>query len=282
MELLKKVKAQFITGDTRVTAKGMSNTVCQLPLHLVTPNPHQPRRVFDHDALKELSESIRQHGVIQPVTVRRKREGTYELVAGERRLRAASLAGLLKIPAIVIDMEEEESAVVALVENIQRQNLSFMEEAYAYRRLLDVCNITQEELARRVGKTQSAIANKIRLLKLAQSVREIVKDNGLSERHARALLRLGEEDKQIYAARRMADLGFSVKQSEELVDRIIREGIEEKPTEKTKKTIADVRVFFQTISKAITLMNEKGIEATAHKDETDTHYEYIIRIQKAI
>ncbi len=280
MELLKRMKTQFITGDSSSYGKNMPNAICQLPIHLVMPNPNQPRKIFDHDALKELSESIRQYGVLQPVTVRKKRDGTYELVAGERRLRAASLSGLLKIPAIVIEMEDEDSAVVALVENIQRQNLSFMEEAYAYRQLLDKCNFTQEELAKKLGKTQSAIANKIRLLKLPQSIREIVKDNNLSERHARALLRLDSEEKQVYASRRIVDFSLSVKQAEDLVDRIIKEGIDEKPIDKIKKSIADVRVFFKTITKAIALMNEKGIEATAKKDETDTYYEYVIRINK--
>ncbi len=280
VEILKKVKAQFITGEVSAYNKAASGTISQLPIHLVMPNPNQPRRTFNHDALKELSESIRQYGVIQPVTVRKMREGTYELIAGERRLRAASLAGLLKIPAIVIEMEEEDSAIVALVENIQRQNLSFMEEAFAYRQLLDKCNLTQEELARKIGKTQSAVANKIRLLKLPQSIREIIKDNSLSERHARALLRLDNEEKQIYAARRIVDFSLSVKQTDDLIDKIIRFGIEERPAEKIRKSIADVRVFFKTISRAVSLMNEKGIEATAQKDETDTYYEYIIRIQK--
>lgn len=281
MELLKKVKAQFITGDGSGFVKNNINAVCQLPIHLVMPNPNQPRRVFDHDALKELSESIRQYGVIQPVTVRKQRNGTYELVAGERRLRAASLAGLLRIPAIVMEMEDEDSAIVALVENIQRQNLSFLEEAYAYKQLLEKCNMTQDELSKKIGKTQSAIANKIRLLKLPQSIREIIKDNNLTERHARALLRLDTQEKQVYATRRIIDFSLSVKQTEELVDRIIKEGIDLKPLEKVKKSIADVRVFFNTVSKAIALMNERGIEASAKKDETDTYYEYVIRIQKA-
>lgn len=281
MEILKKMKAQFIGRDLSGFPGAGTNTVLYLPIHLVMPNPNQPRKIFDHDALKELSESIRQYGVIQPVTVRKKRDGTYELVAGERRLKAAALAGLLKIPAIIIEMEDEDSAIVALMENIQRQNLSFLEEAAGYRNLLDKCGLTQEELAQKIGKTQSAIANKIRLLKLPSAVREIVRDNSLTERHARALLRLDSEEKQVYAAIRIADLNLSVKQSEELIDKIIRKGIEEPAKEKVQRSISDVRVFFKTISKAISLMNEKGIEASAQKDETDNYYEYVIRIQKA-
>ncbi len=280
MEILKRMRTQFLTGDSFGKTKSGESVIRQLPIHLVHPNPNQPRKNFNHDALKELSESIRQYGVIQPVTVRRTRECTYELIAGERRLRAASLAGLLKIPAIVTDMEDEDSAIVALVENIQRQNLSFMEEALSYRQLLDKCDLTQEELAKKVGKTQSAIANKIRLLRLPQSVREIIKDNSLTERHARALLRLDTEEKQLYASRRIVDLSLSVKQTEELCDRILKDGIEEKPLHKVRRSIADVRVFFNTITKAVTLMNERGIDAVAEKNETDSHYEYVIRIEK--
>jgi len=281
VEILKKMKAQLITGDMSGFPRAGTNSVLQLPIHLVMPNPNQPRKIFDHDSLKELSESVRQYGVIQPVTVRKKRDGTYELVAGERRLKAAALAGLLKVPAIIIEMEDEDSAIVALMENIQRQNLSFLEEAIGYKNILDKCGMTQEELAKKIGKTQSSIANKIRLLKLPASVREIVRDNGLTERHARAMLRLNSEEKQVYAALKMVDFSMNVKQAEELVDKIIKKGIEEPVKEKAQRSISDVRVFFKTISKAISLMNEKGIEASAQKDETDNYYEYVIRIQKA-
>jgi ParB family chromosome partitioning protein len=164
MKLLTKMKVQ-LTGSDGMPASGTASIV-QLPIHLVIPNPNQPRKVFGHDSLRELADSIRQYGVLQPVTVRRKQDGTYELVAGERRLRAAALAGNLKIPAIILDMSDDDSAIVALMENIQRENLSFMEEAFAYRELLEKCFITQDELARRLGKSQGAIANKIRLLKL--------------------------------------------------------------------------------------------------------------------
>ena len=230
MNLLTKMKVQ-LTGSDGMPASG-TGSIVQLPIHLVIPNPNQPRKFFSHDSIRELSDSIRRYGVLQPVTVRRKNDGTYELVAGERRLRAASLAGNLKIPAIIMDMSDDDSAIVALMENIQRENLTFMEEAVAYRELLEKCFITQDELAKRLGKSQGAIANKIRLLKLPQSVREIVRDFNLTERHARALLRLSSESEQVYAARRIADLNLGVKQADELVDRIIKKGIDEKPTEK--------------------------------------------------
>jgi len=281
MELVNKIKSQLLTGSTAQPPKSGTNAVVQLPLHIIRPNPNQPRRVFDHDTLKELSESIREYGVIQPVTVRKMRDGTYELVAGERRLKACGLAGMLKIPAIIIDMEDEDSAIVALVENIQRQNLSFMEEALAYTMLLQKHHITQEELAKKLGKTQSAIANKIRLLKLPNLVRELIKDNGLTERHARALLRLNTEEKQLFAVKRIIDYSFNVKQAEALVDKIVKNGIPgDNPTKKDENPMKDIRVFFKTVSRAVSMMNESGIEATAKKDETDLYYEYVIRIPK--
>ncbi len=281
MELMNMLKSQLLTGCAQPAPKAGTNTICQLPLHIIRPNPNQPRHIFDHDSLKELSESIRQYGVIQPITVRKMHDGTYELVAGERRLKACGLAGMLKIPAIVIEMEDEDSAVIALVENIQRQNLSFLEEASAYAMLLHKHRMTQEELAKRLGKTQSAIANKIRLLKLPNVVRELIKDNNLTERHARALLRLDSEDKQLFAVKRIIDYSFNVKQTEALVDKIIKKGIcENEKTAKQSNPMKDIRVFFKTVSRAVSMMNDNGIGATAKKDETELYYEYTIRIPK--
>lgn len=281
LELVNMLKSQLLTGSAAVPPKAGTNSIIQLPLHIIRPNPNQPRHFFDHDSLKELSESIRQYGVIQPVTVRKMHDGTYELVAGERRLKACGLAGMLKIPAIVIEMEDDDSAIVALVENIQRQNLSFLEEANAYAALLSKHKITQEELAKRLGKTQSAIANKIRLLKLPGVVRELIKDNKLTERHARSLLRLDSEEKQLYALKKTIDYSFNVKQTEALVDKIIKSGIPEEGTmKKPLNPMKDIRVFFKTVSRAVSMMNDNGIEATAVKDETDLYYEYVIRIPK--
>lgn len=281
MELVNMLKSQLLTGSTAQMPKSGTNNIVQLPLHIIRPNPNQPRHIFDHDSLKELSESIRQYGVIQPVTVRKMFDGTYELVAGERRLKACGLAGMLKIPAIIIDMEDEDSAIVALVENIQRQNLSFMEEANAYQMLLKKHHITQEDLARKLGKTQSAIANKIRLLKLPNVVRELIADNNLTERHARALLRLSSEEKQLYAVKRVIDYSFNVKQTEALIDKILKGKIpEEEKESKPSNPMKDIRVFFKTVSRAVSMMNESGIDATAVKDETDLYYEYVIRIPK--
>ena len=279
MEILKKIKTQLITGDgntSEVTA------VKSIPIHLVMPSQNGKRRSLDHDALKELSDSIRRYGILQPVTVRKKNDLTYEIISGDRRLRAASLAGLLKIPAIVRNVEDIDGAVISLSDNLQRQELDFMEEAAAYREIISEFSITQEELASRLGKSQSSVANKMRLLKLPQSVREIVRDNGLSERHARVLLRLSDEANQIKAAEAMVDLRLGIRQSEDLVEKMIEDSGEHDIPKKIGRSISDVRVFMKTISKAVSIMNERGIEASAKKDETDRYYECVIRIEKGV
>ena len=203
MQLIKKhtISSWFFDEikETEEIKRDVPKTVCQIPIHAIMPNPYQPRRSFDSESLEGLTESIKKYGVLQPITVRRLFSGEYELVAGERRLRASALAGMLKIPAIIANLNDSDSAVVALVENIQRENLSFMEEAEAYRNLLYQHGLTQEELALSIGKTQSSVANKIRLLKLSKLIREIIKDHRLSERHARALLRLKTEEEQLKA-----------------------------------------------------------------------------------
>lgn len=280
MEILKKVKAQLTGADPGGFPQAGKNEIYCIPVHLILPNPNQPRRLFSHDTIKELADSVRQYGVIQPITVRRKKDGTYEVISGERRLRAACLAGLLKIPAIVTDMEDEDSAIVSLMENIQRESLGFLEEAAAFKKILSETEITQEELASRIGKTQSYIANKIRLLKLPVSVREIIRDFCLTERHAREILRLQGEETQLKAVRRAADLNLGVKETGEMVDRIIKRGDRECSRTGVLRSISDVRVFYRTITKAVNLMNERGVEASAKKEETDSYYEYVIRVAK--
>ena len=182
----------------------------------IVPNPQQPRRVFEQAALQELAESIANHGVIQPVTLRRV-GGLFELIAGERRLRATQMAGLKAIPAIVVDADDEESAVLALIENIQRENLSYMEEALGYLKLAQEYHMTQEEIAKLMGKTQSAVANKLRILRLCGETKRILAEYGLTERHARALLRLSEEEQQVQTAKLIAVKGMNVRETEEYI-----------------------------------------------------------------
>ena len=176
-----------------------SSRVRYISLNQIRPNPQQPRRSFDEDSLSELAESIRSYGILQPLTVRRQGTG-YELVAGERRLRAAAMAGLREVPCLVAQVGEEDSALLALMENLQRRDLDCWEEAEALSRLIARYGLSQEETARRLGRSQPAVANKLRLLRLPDSVRRFLQENNLTERHARALLRLGTEEQQLAAA----------------------------------------------------------------------------------
>lgn len=261
-----------------------NQNLCYLPIHTITPNPYQPRREFDIDKLEELSLSIKKHGVLQPLIVRRLYNGSYELVSGERRLRACSMAGMLKVPAIVVHLNDHDSAVVALVENIQRKDLSFLEEAQAYRSLLYHHGLTQEELAAAIGKSQSFIANKVRLLKLSKTVCSIISDHKLSERHARALLQLNDEKDQLNALEEICSAELNVRQSEELINSI-KENKKPRLTKLVPRRAKitgqnNMKLFVNTIRHAVDLMQRHGIEAVSTQTEFDDHIEYLIRVQK--
>ncbi|UZQ83009.1 ParB/RepB/Spo0J family partition protein [Thermoanaerobacter sp. RKWS2] len=170
--------------------------ISYLPIDSIRPSPYQPRKTFDIKNLQELSESIKVYGVLQPITVRMVGNNSYELVAGERRLKASKLAGLTEIPAIIVNAQDEDAAVLALIENLQREDLNFIEEAEGYYNLINDHHLTQEQLAKMLGKSQSTIANKLRILKLSKEIKEKLLENDLTERHARALLRLPDEELQ--------------------------------------------------------------------------------------
>lgn len=186
----------------------------------IRPNPYQPRKNFNKTALMELAESIRAYGVLQPINVRKQSNGFYELVAGERRLRAAQIAGLKCIPCIPVVLNDNDSAVIALIENLQREDLNFIEEAEGYSSLICEHGLTQENLARKIGKSQSAVANKIRLLRLSPMVRKIILDNNLTERHARSLLKIEDEQMQLRILREVCDHALNVKRTEDLVEHV--------------------------------------------------------------
>jgi len=260
----------------------------------IRPNPYQPRKQFNISSLEELCESIKQYGVIQPINVRKISNSTYELVAGERRLRAATMAKLEEIPAIVVNIDDNDSAVIALIENLQREDLNYMEEAEGYNNLIKDHGFTQDELAQKIGKSQSTIANKIRLLKLGPLVKKILKDNNLTERHARALLKLHDEQMQMKVLKLVCEKGMNVKKTEELVDRAIekyasrsnnintgsnneRDAVHEK---KFTKAIRDIRIFVNTIKQAIDLMKKSGVNAKAAQLDRGEYMEFIIRIPK--
>lgn len=258
--------------------------VIKIPVHLIKPSPHQPRRHFEESSISELSDSIKKYGVIQPITVRQLDDRYFELIAGERRLRACKLCGMTKIPAIVVDMKDNDCAVVALIENLQRENLSFMEEAEAYRNLLSNYGFTQDELAGKLGKNQSSVANKVRLLKLPLVVREIIKDHNLTERHARALLRLEDCDRQIKALEQITSQNLNVAQTEEFIEKMIypqKEEIEKTHASQYKnRTIKDVRIFVNTVRHAIDVMKKHGVDALSTETEYDDYFEYVIHIPK--
>ena len=240
----------------------------------IARNPNQPRKYFDPEAIAQLAESIRQYGVLNPLTVRRSPSGGYELVAGERRLRAARVAGLNEVPCLVIAADNEDSSAIALVENLQRRDLDFFEEAYGFKRLIDQYGLTQEEAARKVGKTQSAVANKLRLLRLSQKNMELIRSANLSERHARCLLRLDSEDERINATNYIIEHDLNVSRSEQYIEELLkeRERETELPVQQERKVvrlIKDVRFFLNTLNRAVGVMVDSGIGATVQQQDSE-------------
>lgn len=252
----------------------------------LTPNPVQPRKRFDDESLEELSGSIKSYGILNPLTVRL-RCGKYELVAGERRLRAAKLAGLEEVPCILIDVNMEDASLIALVENLQRRDLDFIEEALGISQLIRMFGMSQEEAARRIGKSQSAVANKLRLLKLPSDVLESLRQNGLTERHGRALLRLPSPVAQRAALEYIVDNGLTVAATDAYIDTLLSEPEEaerkdeEKPEKRRTFVLKDVRVFLNTLSRSIDLMKQGGIDAGIQREETDDSLILTISIPKA-
>ncbi len=240
----------------------------------IARNPNQPRKYFDPEAIAQLAESIRQYGVLNPLTVRRSPSGGYELVAGERRLRAARVAGLNEVPCLVIAADNEDSSAIALVENLQRRDLDFFEEAYGFKRLIDQYGLTQEEAARKVGKTQSAVANKLRLLRLSQKNMELIRSANLTERHARCLLRLDSEDERINATNYIIEHDLNVSRSEQYIEELLkeRERETELPVQQERKVvrlIKDVRFFLNTLNRAVGVMVDSGIGATVQQQDSE-------------
>ena len=253
--------------------------VLYLPIEAIRPNPHQPRRFFAADALRELADSIRTCGVLQPLTVR-KTDAGWELVAGERRLRAAKLAGLSTVPCLERTADEEETALLALVENLQRQDLHFFEEAAAIASFLQSSGLSREETAARLGKSPSALANKLRLLRLSPECRDVLLREGLSERHARCLLRLEDESERLSAVRHFAEAHLSVAQAEAYVQRRLDALQNTPPNGRRTVIIKDVRLFLNSVDRGLRLIREAGIDAESGREETDDSILLTIRIPK--
>lgn len=268
-----------------------------IPLEQIYPNPYQPRKTFDQEALAELATSIRLYGVIQPIAVRQVGRDEYELVAGERRLRAAKMAGLREIPATLTQLEEQDSAMLAMIENLQREGLHFLEEAQGYYRLLQEHGLTQEALARRIGKSQSAVANKLRLLRLSSPVRDAIIRGGLSERHARALLKAPDEETQLSVARAVVEQELTVRQTEELVNQSMATQPVAAPvfTPVDRKAepngmwrqgrsvtrFYDPRLFLNTMKNAVSELKREGMEAEYEEERTKEAIVVTVRIPLA-
>ena len=274
----KPEKGVFCLKLTWKKESSETGKLLSLPVDAISPNPNQPRRHFSPEGLQELADSIGELGVLQPLTVRPMgRE--WELIAGERRLRAARLAGLTHVPCICVDTDEQRSSLMALVENVQRRDLDFLEESLALARLMEQCDLSQEECARRVGKSQSAIANKLWLLKLPPDVLLLLRDHGFTERHARALLRLESPADQTRCAQWVVDHDLTVAKTEAYVEDLLeraRRPIQRRPT----FILKDVRLFLNTVDRGLSMMKSAGVDAQCGREDTGDAILLTIRIPK--
>lgn len=254
------------------------NRVVLIPLDSIQPNPDQPRHIFEPEKINELAVSIAQYGLLQPITVQQTERNTYQLVAGERRLLACKQLKMQEIPAIVVSMKKEDSAALALIENIQRCSLNYFEEAMAIEKLMKMMGMTQQQIANRLGKTQSTVANKLRLLKYPEQIRRKLMDSDLTERHARALLPLLEHEKLEQTMEQVMAKEMTVSQTEQLVAQLLSEKKPRRPLE--LYIVKDLRVFMDTVSQATELMKMAGIRATTNMKEDGDELVYTIRIKK--
>ncbi len=260
--------------------EGAEDEIVMIPVEMIVPNPYQPRKNFDPEKIDELAQSIRTYGLLQPVIVR-KQGNQYQLVAGERRNLACKKLGWTRIAALVREYSDSAMAAIALIENLQRENLSFMEEAEGLERLLTEFGLTQEVLAQRLGKSQSTIANKLRLLKLPERVKNMVKESNLSERHARSLLRLQSEEQQVDTIEKAMAEELNVKQTEELVQSLLSTGEDKGKSRRPKVVIRDLRIFLNTLRQAVQVIEKAGINPTMVEKDRGDYYEVTICLPKS-
>lgn len=251
----------------------------ELPLELITTNPDQPRKFFAEEELNELKNSIAEYGVLQPIIVKKDRSGAYDLIAGERRVRAARLAGLTKIPAVIKDFDDRDAALISVVENVQRENLSFIEEAYAYKRLIDEFDLTQGELADKIGKQQSTISNKLRILTLPPDIQKRLAEAKLTERHARALLKVDDPDVREKILQRVIANNLNVKQTEKLIEDFLAKE-EANNRKKHKINYISYKIYMNTIKKAFSQIHDMEENAKIFEDDKGEYVEVKIVIPK--
>jgi len=257
----------------------LSSRVRYLSLDDIRPQPQQPRKHFPPEDLQALAQSIREHGILQPLTVRAVPRG-YELIAGERRLRAAHLAGLRQVPCLIARVGEEDAALLALIEQLQRRDLDCWEAAEAIARLMRQYGMSQEEAADKIGKSQSGVANKLRLLRLPESVRQAVRRGGMTERHARALLRLEDEEEQLRVASLAGKEAWTVAQTERYIEDLLRELQTTPPRHRPSCAAKDVRLFLNGMERGVRLLQRAGVEAVWDRQETDHQILLTVRIPK--
>jgi ParB family transcriptional regulator, chromosome partitioning protein len=251
----------------------------KIAIDSIVPNRFQPRTVFDEEKIEELARTIRTHGIIQPIVVREYEEGQFEIIAGERRWRAMKSLGWEEAPTIVKNLSDTETASVALIENLQREELSPIEEAIAYGKLLELHNLTQEALAQRLGKGQSTVANKLRLLKLPHDVQDALLNKIITERHARSLIPLKDPEKQVELLKEIIDKNLNVKQTEDRVVKML-EQTQERPKPKRKAFSKDMRIAVNTIRQSLTMVSDSGINLNSEEEEFEDYYQFTIKIPK--
>ena len=252
-----------------------SEKIIYIPIKSIKPNPYQPRKFIDVTSVTDLAQSIGKIGLLNPVTVRKLKAGTYELVSGERRLRAAEIAGFEKVKAIILEISDNQSAVYALANNIQHKSLNFFEQAFAFYHLIFEHGFTREELSERIGISQKEISKKLTLCKLSATIRNIITENKLSEEHAYVLLMVESEEKKLLYLKKSIELGFSPKELERYINRPCGN-----TAVRTKVKINDYSIVFNTLKKAVGLIKKSGIDTKTRKTEYDGYYEYTIRIAK--
>ncbi len=271
MSIITKTREKTAAQTVRELGK-----VVEIPVGAIFPNPDQPRKNFNTEELTKLAKSISQDGIVQPLTVRR-REGGYELVSGERRLRAAKLAGFRSVPCVVVDISDSRSAVIALIENIQRADLNFFEEAEAISALITKYGMTQEDCAIRLGMAQSTVANKLRILKLSPDLRKVIVSNGLSERHARALLKADENLREEVLIKIIKD-GLTVDAAEKYIRTLEKNERVKQSYRRRSAALGDLRLFFNTVDRAVQVIKLAGVDAKVKKTKKDGFIEYVIRV----
>lgn len=266
----------------QIEKKNAAEEVVKIPIDKIIPNRFQPRTVFDEDKIEELSRTIHTHGVIQPIVIRHFEGERYEIIAGERRYRAMKKLNWTEVPAIVRDLSDKETASIALIENLQREELTAIEEALAYQQLLELHSLTQEALAQRLGKGQSTVANKLRLLKLPQFVQEAILKREITERHARAMISLKDEEVQARLVALIKEYDWNVRQLEEYIQQMNEPKEESVKKEKPKrKAISkDIRIALNTIKQSLSMVTKSGINVNTEEEDTEEYYQITVRIPK--